>query len=442
MLDPTTRDRLRVNLLGPVEVRQGERLLAVPARKDRALLAIVGLARGQSVARARLAGLLWGESTETRARDSLKQALLRLRRVPEDGETPLVVSDRHSVSLGPDVSVDALELLKPGDDAAAEAALGLRRGPFLEGLDVADPGFRDWLLAERARLDTAFADLALLKMRRAEAAGRSAAASAIARQLLAADPFNEEAVRTVMRAHLERGERRLALQFYEATRERMAASLDVEPEVETVELARQIRSAPAAAPAPVPAPAEGSTPSVAVLPFATIGGDPTEDYFADGLTEDIITDLGNISDIRVVARSAAFALKGRSLGAAEAARVLGVSHVLQGSVRHEGGRVRVTARLVEGAGGEQVWASRFDRPLTGIFSLQDELSCSVVEALRGALAPDAGVRPRRGTQDVEAYKLFLKARSFYLRGLDRHNLGTARYLLIQAVERDPHYAEA
>ncbi len=434
---------LRINLLGAFEIRQGERLLPVRSRKDRALLAVLALSRGRSAPRTRLSGLLWGDSNQDHARDSLKQALLRLRRIGGDDHAALIVSDRDCVALAPTVETDAEALLRPIDDAAAEAALALRRGPFLEGLDVGDAGFRDWLLAERARLDAAYADQARHHIRRAEATGRSAAAAALARRLLAADPWDEEAVRALMRAHMARGQQRLALQVFEEARARIAGDLDIAPEPETIELARQVRASRGGGESAVAEPAGRSeAPSVAVLPFATIGGDPAQGYFADGLSEDIITDLGKVGGIRVVARSAAFALKGRNLGAAEAARILGVSHVLQGSVRHEGAMVRVTARLVEGAGGRQVWASRFDRPMTDIFLLQDDLSRSVVAALSGALAPFRDLPSDRGTRNVEAYRLYLKARSFYLRGLDRHSLVTARLLLTQAVDHDPGYAGA
>lgn len=437
--------RFRITLLGPFELRRGDRLLSVAARKDRALLAVLALSRGRSAPRARLSGLLWAESSEARARDSLKQALLRLRRIGGGDRDALIVASRDSAALAPAVETDAETLLNPADDAAAEAALALRLGPPLEGIDIADAAFRDWLLAERARLEAAYSGLGRRLMAQAEEAGRHAAAAALARRVLSADPWNEEAVRCLMRAHLARGERRQALQVFEEARQRIASGLQIEPEPETLELARGIRAARTRGGPPAPAEAavqRPDEPSVAVLPFATIGGDPAQDYFADGLTEDIITDLGKVGGIRVIARSTAFALKGRGLGAAEAARLLGVSHVLQGSVRHEGGTVRVTARLVEGSGATQVWAHRFDRPMTDIFLLQDDLSRSVVGALRGALAPEPAQSPRRGTRDVEAYRLYLKARSFYLRGLDRHSLVTARLLLLQAVDRDPSYAAA
>ncbi len=431
---------IRLNLLGPFELRCGDQFLSVSARKDRGLLGLLALSADKCMLRNQLAGVLWSESSELRARDSLKQALRRLKLLSEEAGICLIEADRQSVRLGPDLSVDVFDLLDAADDLS-EDVLQLRRGPFLERLQISDPLFRDWILAERARLDAVFAGLALRLMRRGEATRHSSAMSYAARRLLSVDPFNEEAVRTLMHGHVERGERSQALRCYEAARELLAENLGIEPEKETTEIADRIRSADTVGTKDAVALPTGTT-MIAVLPFATLGGDPTQDYFADGLTEDIITDLGKVRDIGVTARSVAFALKNRSVCTIEVARSLGASHILQGSVRQDGQSVRVTARLVDGGSGDQIWADRFDHPLTDIFLLQDLLARRVVKALRGALFPDTDAEFKRGTKDVEAYKLFLKARSFYLRGLDHRSLGTAKLLLTQAVERDPKYAEA
>ncbi len=430
---------IRLNLFGPFELRRGDQFLPVSARKDRGLLGLLALSAGKCMLRSQLAGILWSESSETHARDSLKQALRRLKLLSEEAGICLIEADRQSVRLGPELSVDVFELLEAADDPS-EDVLGLRRGPLLERLQISDPLFRDWLLGERARLDAVFTDLALRLMRRGKVSKQSNATSYAARRLLSVDPFNEEAVRTLMQGHIERGERSLALRCYESARELLAENLGIEPDQETTEMADQIRAADTVAPNTVVAPSNGIL--IAVLPFVAIGGDPTQDYFADGLTEDIITDLGKVRGIGVTARSVAFALKRENTCAIKVAKSLGASHILQGSVRQDEQSVRVTARLIVGGSGDQLWADRFDHPLTDIFVLQDRLARRVVEELRGALFPDVDTEFKRGTKDIEAYKLFLKARSFYLRGLDHRSLGTAQLLLTQAVERDPGYAQA
>ena len=143
--------------------------------------------------------------------------------------------------------------------------------------------------------------------------------------------------------------------------------------------------------------------------------DPQQEYFSDGISEDIITDLAKVSALSVVARNTAFTFKGKSVDVPEVARQLGVSHVLEGSVRKAGGRVRITAQLIDGAAGDHVWAERYDRDLTDIFALQDEISQAIVEALKLKLLPEEKQAiERRGTDNVEAYNLYLMARQFYV----------------------------
>jgi adenylate cyclase len=191
--------------------------------------------------------------------------------------------------------------------------------------------------------------------------------------------------------------------------------------------------------------ADGLKPSICVLPFANISDDPQQEYFSDGITEDIITDLSKVSSLSVVARNTAFTFKGKSVKIPDVARELGVSHVLEGSVRKAGNRVRITADLVDGAAGDHIWAERYDRDLTDIFALQDEISEAIVTALKLKLMlQEKQAIERRGTDSVEAYDLYLLARSYYLAG----NYGDPRRdeaierLSRRAVEIDPGYAEA
>jgi len=194
-------------------------------------------------------------------------------------------------------------------------------------------------------------------------------------------------------------------------------------------------------------PAQGAVRklSICVLPFANRSDDQQQEYFSDGISEDIITDLSKVSSLSVVARNAAFAFKGRSADLREVARELGVSHVLEGSVRKAGNRVRITAQLIDGEAGNHIWAERYDRDLTDIFALQDEISMAIVTALKLKLLPqEMRAIGRRGTESVEAYDLYLVARSHYLTG----NYGDPRRdeaierLCRRAVEIDPGYAQA
>jgi adenylate cyclase len=185
--------------------------------------------------------------------------------------------------------------------------------------------------------------------------------------------------------------------------------------------------------------------SICVLPFANMSGDPEQEYFSDGISEDVITDLSKVSALLVTARNTAFTFKGKPVKVTEVARELSVSHVLEGSVRKAGTRVRITAQLIDGPTGNHLWAERYDRDLDDIFALQDEISQAIVSALKLRLAPaEKKAIERRGTDNAEAYDLYLMARQHWVSG----NIGDPRRnetvirLCRRAVEIDPVYARA
>jgi adenylate cyclase len=148
--------------------------------------------------------------------------------------------------------------------------------------------------------------------------------------------------------------------------------------------------------------------AICVLPFANMSGDPEQEYFSDGITEDIITDLSKVSALAVISRNSAFVFKGKHVDVLKVARELKVDRVLEGSVRKAGGRVRITAQLVDGSTNDHLWAERYDRDLNDIFALQDEISEAIVKALRLRLLPEERQAiEHRGTDNVEAYNLYL-----------------------------------
>jgi adenylate cyclase len=202
---------------------------------------------------------------------------------------------------------------------------------------------------------------------------------------------------------------------------------------------------PAGPAAPHPEAPGARRPVVCVLPFANISGEPGQDYFSDGITEDIITDLAKVSALSVISRHTAFALKGRQLEARQLARELGVSHVLEGSVRKAGERVRIAAQLTDGAQDAHLWAERWDRDFTDIFALQDEIAHSVVEALKLRLLPEEKTAiTLRGASSAEAHDLYLKARQHYGGGAHRSRVSyeTSVRLCRRAAELDPGHARA
>ncbi|MER9298386.1 adenylate/guanylate cyclase domain-containing protein [Mesorhizobium sp. M0621] len=182
--------------------------------------------------------------------------------------------------------------------------------------------------------------------------------------------------------------------------------------------------------------------SIAVLPFANMSGDAEQDYFADGISEDIITALSKLSQLFVIARNSSFTFKGQNVHVQEVGAKLGVRHVLEGSVRKSGNRVRITAQLIDAISGGHLWAERFDRDLTDIFAVQDDVTQQIVGALALNLTDDARQRlALEHPRNTEAYDCFLRGRELWHRLTKETNVA-ARDLLQRAIELDPKFALA
>jgi adenylate cyclase len=196
-----------------------------------------------------------------------------------------------------------------------------------------------------------------------------------------------------------------------------------------------VREGTAAHPVPLPLP---DKPSIAVLPFANMSGDPEQEYFADGMVEEIITALSRIRWLFIIARNSSFTYKGQAVDVKRVGRELGVRYVLEGSVRRAGGRVRITAQLIEAPSGTHLWADRFDGSLEDIFDLQDKVAIAVAGVIEPALQAAETVRSAaRPTRDLTAYDLYLRAFSMLL--ASDSQIPEVIGLLAQAIERDPHY---
>jgi adenylate cyclase len=206
------------------------------------------------------------------------------------------------------------------------------------------------------------------------------------------------------------------------------------------------RAVKSAAPAATSAPSATTTRvAICVLPFANMSGDQEQEYFSDGITEDIITDLSKVSALSVVSRNSAFMYKGKNVDVTKVAQELKVGHVLEGSVRKAGGRVRITAQLVNGSTNDHVWAERYDRDLNDIFTLQDEISEAIVTALKFKLLPnEKKAIEQRGTDHVEAYNLYLMARQSYVTGYDADPRRAEAIIRLcsRATQIDPGYSRA
>src|SRR5436309_8486126 len=183
-------------------------------------------------------------------------------------------------------------------------------------------------------------------------------------------------------------------------------------------------------------------PSILVLPFVNMSNDPEQEYFSDGITEDITTDLSKISNLFVISRNSAFTYKGKAVKVRDISREMGVRYVLEGSVRKAGERVRISAQLIDATTDHHLWAERYDRPLTDIFAVQDEIVQKMVTTLKLQLSVrEQGLLVRRAQENLEAYEAFLRGLTYFYR-LTKEGNAQARQLFEQAVALDPAYAEA
>lgn len=423
-----------------------------PTQKSQALLAMIALAGPEGLHRDTAADLLWSRSGQAQARTNLRQSLASLRKAL--GADADVIEARGAV-LGlrlDEVDLDTNALGKDGppptdgqrlDDLAAASTL-------LAGLTVNEPPFEDWLTAERATY-AALLSSALTRIAEDLLGERNlSAALTAARRLLDLDAFNEAAHRLLMRVLHAQGETASALRHYDKMREMLSEELGIQPGPETTALIARIRSAPDEAPAPENAPErpvaqaaqKRDKPSVAVLPFTNMSGDPEQDYFSDGITEDIITGLSRFRTLFVVARHSSFAFRNENLGVREIGQRLGVQYIVEGSVRRAGTKVRISVQLADALTGTHVWADRYDREFDDIFAVQDEVTRSIVAVLPGRVQEDVADRASRmPTENMKAYEYMLRGKS--LRdGLNAEDTAEARELFKKALELDPRYARA
>ena len=448
---------LRVRLLGPMTITNAGSPIGIAQKKSRALLAYLALREGAEVSREVLIGLLWGERSEGQARASLRQALSELRAAFSGSGAHPIVATREAVKWVPGSAwIDAAVLVAAGgstDDAEMRVVAELVGGELLEGLSVGEPGFDQWLRAERERFHLLTCSLHARLMDSAERRGNLEEALVSGLRLLSLDPLQENVHRTLMRAYAAQGRRDAALAQYERCRRDLSKQLGVTPEPETQELARFIRASrreagtvtvaePQAASRPRPSVSAAlpTRPSIAILPFTSVGADEEGAYFAEGVADDIITELSRNRDLFVIARHSSFFIAQRESDPAAIGRALGVRHLLGGSVRRARDRLRLTLHLVECESGRDAWAERYDRRIEDLFDVQLEVARTVTATIAGrltAIADDAIAA--KAPDSFEAYEHVLRAQH-YLQRYTRADYGRAREHLQAAIRADPTYA--
>jgi TolB-like protein/Flp pilus assembly protein TadD len=327
-------------------------------------------------------------------------------------------------------------LAKVAADARADAEAPTVAGEWMTGAGVA-LGTVGYMSPEQvrgegldARTDLFSLGVVLYEMATGRAPFLGATAGAVLGEILHITPTAPVRLNPEVPAELERIVNRL-LEKDRTRRYQSAADL-------VVDLQRMKRESGRAAAPGVAKPSR--IPSLAVLPFANLSADKENEYFSDGLAEDIINALTRVAGLRVMARTSAFAFRGRDVDVREIGTRLNVEHVLEGSVRRSGNRIRVTAQLVMASDGYPLWSDRFDREMADVFAIQDEISQAIVEKLRVRLAAD---RPlvKRHTENLEAYNLYLKARYQLLR-LTPEGFAKSKEYYEHAIALDPAYALA
>ena len=427
--------------------------IKLPTRQDRGLLAYLALSTRRPQ-RDSLASLVWEDRELEQARHSLTGALRTLRNALGDVIVPN--SDPLACDLR-SIEVDAVLFKHAATQSSVELlamAETLYGGDLLEGLELRSTSFQEWLRMERQH----YRDLAVDALGRLivirQAAQEFDKARESARRVLELDELREDAHRFLIREHLRQGNRWAALKQAERCQS-VLKSANVVPEPETARAFAELRGNASQRPGePAHATADNApplpdNPSIAVLPFHNLSDSPEYQYFSDGITEDITTELSRFRNLFVIARNSSFAFKGRSDKAQEIGRALGVAHLVEGSVRRMADRVRITAQLVEATSGMHIWADKYDRTIEEIFAVQDEVVQSIVVAVAGRV-DDTRLRQarRKPTGSMMAYDLLLRGYEYLRRNyydIDAHATGAAmeaRELLERALALDPLLARA
>jgi TolB-like protein/Flp pilus assembly protein TadD len=474
--------QIRLTLLGGfAAARPDGTAVTLPTRKAEALLAILACRPGEAWRRECLAALLWGERSDQQARHSLSQTLTTIRHAFNGAAPQPLATDREMVGLPPDaaaVDVVEFERLAAGDDAGdLGAALDLYRGPLLDGVTLSEPGLEEWLGRERARLQNLALGVAADLAERQIARGAAAPAAAALLRGLALDPLAEDLHRRLIRLHVDRGAYNAAIRHYRQCAEIVRRELDTVPEPATAALYREALSALARAaerdsqagaidlpnaeaawteavlnaeqailaPASVvdAAPDPGRYTTIAVLPFITSGCDPEQQYFADGLTEDIITDLSRFRLLQVASRNASFRYRRQGGDARRIGRELAVDYLVLGSLRRHGTRLRLTAQLVDARCDNQIWAERFDRDQEDTLAVADELVRTIAGTLAGRVnAAGSELAKRKPPASLAAYECVLRANAAEMQVGDPDSEEEMRRFYEQAVALDPDYGRA
>jgi TolB-like protein/DNA-binding SARP family transcriptional activator len=471
-------------------------------RRRLALLAMLAVARGNAVSREKVIAYLWPEQDAEHGRPQLSDSIYRINQAL-GGEAIVGAGDdiRLSAEVLPSDVAEFEQAIERGEWVRATEVYG---GAFLDGFFLSDaPEFERWAETERERLARNYARALEATAESAESRGDTAEAVRRWRALAAHDPYSSRVAVRLMRALDRSGDRAAALQHARVHSTLLSDEFGMEADAAVAEFAASLRaqpiapSPPPAASAPTPAPADSApgaavsppvaagrrltrgrwlpaaafavavgilavargrssepapveVASVAVLPFVDLSPEGDREFFSDGMTEELINTLGRVEGVRVASRTSSFAFKGKTADVRDVGTRLGVATVLDGSVRTSDSALRITARLSNARDGYQLWSRTYERKLSDVFAVQEEISRSIVETLKGTLleSADSAATARRGT-DLHAYNLYLRGRhALYMKGRylwyrrTEAGLRLAAKYFAEAVAADSSYALA
>lgn len=433
---------ITVQLLGGASLRSGnEPLAGPPVQRHRiALLTLIVSAWPQPLARDRAIALLWPERDAAGARRLLNLAVHVLRAALGDAA---IASAGDALLLNPShIRCDLHELRAAIAAGEPEPIVRHYTGELLEGFHLAESAeFGYWLDQRRSELTHAYTRALLAVGERQERSGDVHGRVATGLRLVAADPHSAAHAQVLMLALDAAGDRAAAIQHANDHARRLRAELELEPDPAVAALAEQLRTAAPVRAATPHETARARARSIAVLPFLHLGDDREHDYFADGITEDVVAQLAKVRALHVIARGSVMSLE-RHRSLREIGRSLGAATLLDGSVRHAGDRVRVVAALIDVESERHLWGETYDRQLTDIFAIQADVARQIAAALEAELSLDEQSRVRKlPTADFQAYRLYLQGRRRFLRYSAE---GSARAIVYfeRAIARDPAFALA
>jgi len=466
--------KLQVNVLGCLEIRTGTLdQFNFSTAKAKALFAYLVVESGQPTSREKLAELLWGETSDTRARANLRQALTRVRQALPDAMRACIKSQNGTIylertALATDIS-DFIRLLDEGTIAALEDAAVLYRGDLLDGIETNDNSFEAWVRDQRQIYRNCAADCFGRLLRHYYATGASTRGIEICNRLIVIDPFQETVHRSLMSFYADQDRRGAALDQYQTCRRLLNDELGVEPAKETTALFEMIRALsksttftrePAlsrATPKQVDrkrttrvvtdlvgrSPWRGaswSKPSVAVLPFECIGDQGRNGYICDGIVEDLITNLARFRDVHVIARGSSFAYRGENTDRRRISAELGVRYLAIGTLEKIGDRLRIGAQLIEADTGVHLWADKYDRDVSELEDIRDDLTRQIVTALIGRIEHhQLSTLAQRKPRQWKAYEYWLRGMDL-LRKVNWNSVESAKTCFEQALTIDPNFA--